>query len=123
MLLLLFDSKLPLKVNPSYMYSGQKSFPQKRDTDRVTMTVDFKDVLSDGEEITSATWFVEKMGSPDINVKEMLYATPVVNGSMVLQMIEGGEPGNVYEPYCIALTSGFQKLSLPEPGKGLLKIA
>jgi len=121
-LLLLFGSGLPLKVNPSYLYTGQKLLPPKRDTDRVCITVDFKDTLAQGETITSAEWMVEKSGQPGVNLTEMVYSISVIDGTKVLQMIEGGESGASYEPYCIAFTSSFQKLSLPEPGRGILKV-
>ncbi len=122
MLMLLFSSSLPLKVNPSYLYAGQKQFPPMRDKDRVTVTVDFKDALAEGETLKSATWLIEKVGDAGVNVPEMIYASAVIEGTRVLQLIGGGEPGSAYEPYCVAVTSGFQKLSLPEPGRGVLKV-
>ncbi|OGB70474.1 MAG: hypothetical protein A2486_07330 [Burkholderiales bacterium RIFOXYC12_FULL_65_23] len=86
------------------------------------ITVDFKDTLAQGETITSAEWMVEKSGQPGVNLTEMVYSISVIDGTKVLQMIEGGESGASYEPYCIAFTSSFQKLSLPEPGRGILKV-
>lgn len=122
MLLLLFGGTLPLKENSKYLYSDQKVFPKKRSIERIVMTVDFANQLADGETITEAEWHVEAAGNPGVDIYGMDYGLAVVNGTKVMQLITGGEPGSSYEPYCLASTSGFQKLTLPEPGMGVLRV-
>lgn len=122
MLLLLFGARLPLKVNPKYLYSGQGSFPAKRAAERIVISVDFKDELAEGEVIESAEWFVKVYGENGEIQPDMVYASASIDGSVVMQVIRGGVPGVAYEVYCLAKTSGSQVLSSPDPNSGILKV-
>jgi hypothetical protein len=97
-------------------------FTPKRVGESEVLTVDFADLLGEGEIILSASWSMRiKVGS-DPAASSMIQGSVTVTGTKVSQMVTGGVAGVLYEPLCTALTSLDQVLELPDPGEGLLMV-
>ena len=97
-------------------------FTPKRVGETEVMTVDFADLLGEGETILSASWNMRVKTGADPAASSMIQGSVTVMGTKVSQMVTAGVAGVRYEPLCTALTSLGQVLELPDPDEGLLLV-
>jgi hypothetical protein len=97
-------------------------FSPKRAGEKEVFAVDFGPLLPAGVTIETAVWTITSIDTPDPAAAAMIVGDPVISGSIVSQMIDGGVPGTRYAPICTATTSDGQTLILPEYGYGYLDV-
>jgi hypothetical protein len=97
-------------------------FTPKRVGESEVLTVDFVDLLGEGETILSASWSIRVKTGVDAAASSMILGASTTIGTKVSQMVTAGVAGVRYEPLCTALTSLGQVLELPDPDEGLLLV-
>lgn len=97
-------------------------FTPKRVGETEVFTVDFADLLGQGETIVSASWSCSLKEGADPAAASMIQGSPTLAGSKVSTLISSGVAGCWYAPICTALTSLGQVLILPESGYGTLHV-
>lgn len=97
-------------------------FSPKRVGETEVFTVDFAQLLGQGETITSAVWACTVKEGTDAAPAIMIYGAASISGSQVSQKIRGGVANVYYAPICTASTSAGQVLILPESGYGILHV-
>jgi hypothetical protein len=98
-------------------------FSNKRSTETEIFTVDFTNLVTPGQTISSATWSITvKSPGIDANASTMLSGSVVIVGMQVSTKISGGVAGVTYFPICTATTSDGEVLVLPDVGQGSLPI-
>lgn len=75
-------------------------------------TFDYYNLLSIGETLVSAAVSVTVSTGTDANPSAMLDGAPQIQGSQVLQLLQGGLSGVTYNLNCLVTTSKNQKLLL-----------
>lgn len=99
-----------------------RDFTPKRVVEAETFTVDFTDLLGEGETLTAASWSMNVYTGTDPNHGAMLQSEGHIHGAKASAKIGGGVSGVYYAPLCVAQTSAGQTLALPDPGRGLLLV-
>lgn len=95
------------------------NFSSKRTGETEIFTIDFANLLMDGELITSASFAVQVVSGIDANSSSMLNSLAAILGSKVSVMITGGLAGVSYVPLCTVVTNFGQTLILPNVGEGI----
>jgi hypothetical protein len=101
---------------------GTMDFTPKRVGETEIFTVDFVDLLAQGETITTASWSITVLQGADPAPEAMLSGVASITGTKVSQMLTGGLPSVFYAPVCTVTTSTGQTLELPEYGNGALHV-
>lgn len=110
----------PLIPDPWWTYDGT-NFRKKRRREKIIATVDFSDLLAQGEFVKSATWESHDSSGAEIS-PSMIIGRSTISGPLVSQMIVGGIPGVTCYPICFATTSQGQILTLPRPELGVMPV-
>lgn len=84
-------------------------------------TVDYTELLGDGETLVSAEWSNKVIRGSNPDPDAMIIGLASINGAEVSQKISASIVA-IYAPICTAQTSAGQTLILPEPGRGLLQV-
>ena len=95
------------------------NFSSKRTGETEIFTIDFVNLLMQGELIDSATFAVQVVKGIDANASAMLNSLPAILGSKVSVMITGGLAGVSYVPLCTVVTNFGQTLILPNINEGI----
>jgi len=66
------------------------SFSYKLTTENELFTFDFSNIIASGESISSASFVVEVVQGSDSSPSSIIVGTPAINGSRVVQRIQGG---------------------------------
>lgn len=97
-------------------------FTPKRVGESEVLTVDFSELLGEGETIVSAAWSMRVNVGADSSASSMIQGEATIADTKVSQMVTAGVAGVRYEPRCTATTTLGQILILPDPGYGRLLV-
>lgn len=88
-----------------------QDFDAKRPDEVEAFAFDFRRRLREGEVITDATVCVVAEGdTTETAIGMMLSGTATISGSVVTQLVQGGDAGSVYTLICTAQTDAGQTL-------------
>lgn len=91
-------------------------------TEAEFLGVDFAGQIPEGVTIVSATVRIQVLRGKDPFAADMIKGEPVIDGTIVSSLIGGGKAGVYCAPKWTALLSNGEQKTLPEDGKGTLRI-